>query len=65
MAKKSLNYTEKIQEIESIIEFIESNPPDIDVVRSKISRAITLLTECKSELQETEEDIQKLFEKSE
>lgn len=65
MAKKSLSYTEKIQEIESIIEFIESNPPDIDVVRSKISRAISLLTECKSELQETEEDIQKLFDKSE
>ncbi|MGI6479480.1 MAG: exodeoxyribonuclease VII small subunit [Salinivirgaceae bacterium] len=65
MAKKSLSYTEKIQEIESIIEFIESNPPDIDVVRNKISRAISLLTECKSELQETEEDIQKLFDKSE
>ncbi|HPW67265.1 MAG TPA: exodeoxyribonuclease VII small subunit [Salinivirgaceae bacterium] len=65
MTKKSLTYTEKIQEIESIIEFIESNPTDIDIVRSKISRAITLLTECKSELQETEEDIQKLFDKSE
>jgi exodeoxyribonuclease VII small subunit len=65
MAKKSLSYTEKIQEIESIIEFIESNTPDIDVVRKKISRAISLLTECKSELQETEEDIQKLFDKSE
>lgn len=65
MAKKSLSYTEKIQEIESIIEFIESNPPDIDVVRNKISRAISLLTECKSELQKTEEDIQKLFDKSE
>jgi len=65
VTKKSLTYTEKIQEIESIIEFIESNPTDIDIVRSKISRAITLLTECKSELQETEEDIQKLFDKSE
>ncbi len=65
MSKKNLTYLEKIKEIESIVEFIESNPPDIDQVREKISRAVFLLNECRDSLQGTEKEIQKLFDKSE
>lgn len=65
MAKKNPTYSEKIEEIESIIDFIESNPTDVDLMREKISRAIQLITQCKTELHATESEIQKLLDESE
>ena len=62
MAKKNLTYAEKVEEIESILDFIETNPTDVDLLREKISRAVQLISQCKTELRSTEEEIQKLFD---
>lgn len=62
MAKKNLSYSEKIEEIESIIDYISSEETDVDQLRSKISRAALLITQCKNELRSTENEIQKLLE---
>ena len=62
VAKKNLSYSEKIEEIESIIDYISSEETDVDQLRSKISRAALLITQCKNELRSTENEIQKLLE---
>ncbi|MDD2563329.1 MAG: exodeoxyribonuclease VII small subunit [Salinivirgaceae bacterium] len=62
MAKKKLTYSEKIEEIESIIEYIESDQTDVDILRAKISLAAELLAQCKGELKSTEQEIQTLLD---
>ncbi len=65
MAKKQLTYKEKVEEIEQIIAFVESNPVDIDLLQDKIQRAVQLISECKKEIAQTEERIQKMLDDSE
>lgn len=65
MAKKQLTYKEKIEEIEQIIAFVESNPVDIDLLQDKIQRAVQLISECKKEIAQTEERIQKMLDDTE
>ena len=62
MTKKKLTYSEKIEEIESIIEYIESDQTDVDILRAKISQAAQLLAQCKGELKSTEQEIQTLLD---
>jgi len=62
VAKKKLTYSEKIEEIESIIEYIESDQTDVDILRAKISLAAELLAQCKGELKSTEQEIQTLLD---
>ena len=57
-----MTYSQKIAEIESIIEAFETKEIDFDQVRKKIVRAVELLNQCKSELKTSEEDIQKLLD---
>lgn len=65
MAKKNVSYSERIKEVEDIVDFIETNSEDVDRVREKITRALFLLSECRKELQSTESEIQKLFDNPE
>lgn len=61
MAKKT-TYTQKVTEIESIIDYFESEDVDFDQIKEKISRAVDLIDQCKAELKSSEEDIQKLLD---
>ncbi|MEA1873565.1 MAG: exodeoxyribonuclease VII small subunit [Bacteroidota bacterium] len=62
MAKNSESYAKAIAEIETIINEIEEQQPDMDQLSSKVSRALTLIKSCRSKLKNTEEDIDKLLE---
>lgn len=62
MTKKTLKYSEAIEEVEKIINQIESNELDIDELTEKIRRASELLKFCKQKLYFTEEEIQKIID---
>lgn len=61
MNKKPLKYSEAINEIEHIVEQIESNELDIDELTDKIKRVSELLKFCKAKLRSTEEEVQKIM----
>ena len=61
MSKKNLTYTQKIAEIESIIQSFESTELDFDIVREKVAYAVDLINQCKSEIKKTEDDIHKML----
>lgn len=61
MNKKPLKYSEAINEIEQIVEQIESNELDIDELTDKIKRVSELLKFCKAKLRSTEEEVQKIM----
>jgi len=62
MTKKTVKYSEAIEEVEKIINQIESNELDIDELTEKIRRASELLKFCKQKLHFTEEEIQKIID---
>jgi exodeoxyribonuclease VII small subunit len=62
MTKKAVKYSEAIEEVERIINQIESNELDIDELTEKIRRASDLLKFCKQKLHFTEEEIQKIID---
>ncbi|MGE0078592.1 MAG: exodeoxyribonuclease VII small subunit [Bacteroidales bacterium] len=61
MTKKTLKYSEAIQEIEQIVDQIESDELDIDELTEKIKRVSELLKFCKAKLRSTEEEVQKIM----
>lgn len=60
MAKKN-TYTESIQEVETILNQIESGDMDVDELSANIKRATQLLSTCKKKLRSTETEIEELF----
>lgn len=61
MEDKTLTYKDAIAEIEDIINYLESETPDIDNVAAKVSRASELLDICRMKLLKAEEDIAKIL----
>ena len=61
MAKKSITYSEAIDEIEQIIERIENNEVGIDDLSKSVARVAELLKVCKAQLKGTEEEIDKIL----
>lgn len=58
---KKLTYRAALEELESIIQEIESEEISIDDLSLKVKRAATLLKFCKEKLRETEGDIQAIL----
>lgn len=56
-----MTYKDAIAEIEDIINYLESETPDIDNVAAKVSRASELLDICRMKLLKAEEDIAKIL----
>ncbi|MCB8964331.1 MAG: exodeoxyribonuclease VII small subunit [Bacteroidales bacterium] len=61
MSKKTLKYSEAIEEIEQIVSQIESNELDIDELTDKIKRVSELLKFCKAKLRSTEQEVQSIL----
>ncbi|MDR2037060.1 MAG: exodeoxyribonuclease VII small subunit [Bacteroidales bacterium] len=61
MAKKELNYSESIEEIERILEKIEQGETDVDELTEEIKRAAKLLHSCKEKLFKTEQEVSKII----
>jgi exodeoxyribonuclease VII small subunit len=58
---KKLTYQEALDEIEEIMEKIESNELDIDDLAEKVKRVSFLLKFCKDKLQKTNEEVEKIL----
>ena len=61
MAKKEYGYRKSIEEVEVILAKIENGEVDIDDLSKEIKRAALLLQECKEQLFQTEQDVEKIM----
>lgn len=59
---EEISYLTAIQEIESILEKIESGELDVDGLTEKVKRVAHLLEVCKKKLKTTESEIQKVID---
>ncbi len=57
---KTIKYEDAIQQLEDIVEKLESNELDIDEMPEALKRAQQLLKLCRDRLTKTDEEIQKI-----
>lgn len=62
MAKKDKSYTEAIQELQDILDKLESGDMDVDVLTDEIKKASLLLKLCKDKLYKTDTEIKKILD---
>jgi len=55
------SYTDALEELQSIVEEIESGKTDIDDLTTKIRRAASLIQICKTKLTASEDEVEKLL----
>ena len=58
---EKFSYKKALDEIEEIIEFLESDNPDVDELSEMVNKAAELIKLCKAKLKNTEEDLDKIF----
>lgn len=65
MATKKFSYNKSIEEIEEILQELETKNIDIDQLTDRIKKALDLLSQCKTKLQTTENEVLKLLKNTE
>jgi exodeoxyribonuclease VII small subunit len=60
--KTDLSYSQATQELEAILDEIESGTADVDVLSEKVERAAMLIRHCRETLSGTEMRVQKVVE---
>ncbi len=65
MSNKNPSFNQAVEELEKILEQIESGELDVDELSGKVKRASELLRLCQSKLRATEEEIDKIIEEME
>jgi exodeoxyribonuclease VII small subunit len=65
MSKKNLKYSQAIQELNSILEDLESEKIDVDDVSLKVKRAIELIKFCREKIEKTELEVRKVVKEFE
>jgi len=65
MAEKKITFNEAMQELEVILNQIETGELDIDELSGKVKRASLLIKLCKGKLRSTEEEIDKILKETE
>jgi len=61
MSEEKISYSQAIEELEAIINEIESESIDVDVLTEKVKRATLLIQFCKGKLRDTESEVKKLL----
>ncbi|MEM9857082.1 MAG: exodeoxyribonuclease VII small subunit [Bacteroidota bacterium] len=64
MTKKKHTYQDSIEELEAIINKIESGDVGIDELSSLVKRSAELIKACKSKLRNTEAELNQFLESS-
>ena len=59
------DYRDAIEEIERIVEEIESETVNVDILAEKIKRAAFLIKYCKQRLRKTDDEIRKVLDELE
>lgn len=62
MAKKEKTYNEAVQELQQILDKIESGDLDVDVLTQEIKKASVLIKYCKDKLYKADEEIKKVLD---
>lgn len=65
MSDKQPSFNKAVEELENILEQIESGELDVDELSGKVKRASELLRLCQSKLRDTEEEIDKIIDEME
>ncbi|MBU2102155.1 MAG: exodeoxyribonuclease VII small subunit [Candidatus Omnitrophota bacterium] len=60
MTKKALKYSEAVEELNAILEDLESERVDVDDVSLKVKRAIELIGVCRDKIENTELEVRKI-----
>ena len=60
MAKEKITYDKAYEELESILQSLESDESGIDLLANKVKRAYELITFCKEKLKLTEDELNKI-----
>lgn len=58
MTEKKFQYKKAIQEIESIVNKIENEEPDVDELSELVKKAAVLIKKCKDKLRETGNELE-------
>ena len=61
MTKKKITYKQAVNEIESIMSKLENEEIDIDELSKNVKRASELITFCKEQLRNTENEIEHIL----
>lgn len=61
----NVNYKNALEEIESIVEEIESESIDVDMLTEKVKRAAYLIKMCKAKLKKTDDEVKKILKEFE
>jgi len=61
MAEKTFQYKKALEEIEQIVQQIETEDADIDELAKQVKRAAELIKQCKSKLRDTGNDLEKII----
>lgn len=64
MAKEITNYTDAFTELQNIVKKMEDADISVDELTQNIERATLLINICKDKLTKTEEEVNKIIEKS-
>lgn len=62
MAKKEQTYGEAMQELQDTMYRIENDDLDVDILLEEVKKAASLIKFCKSKLQKTNVEIQKILD---
>ena len=56
-----MNYTDAYEELQQLVQYMESGQINVDELALKVKRAAELIKICKVKLHETEADVQKIL----
>jgi len=65
MVKKSVSYSKAIEELNEILEGLQSERVDVDEVSEKVQRAIELIRACREKINKTELEVKKIVKEFE
>ncbi|MEM7816636.1 MAG: exodeoxyribonuclease VII small subunit, partial [Candidatus Aenigmatarchaeota archaeon] len=65
MSKKSLKYSDAINELNKILEDLEEERTDVDEISGRIKRAIELIKLCREKIENTELEVRKIVKEFE
>lgn len=62
MATKKFNYKKALEEIEQIVQKIESEDIDVDELSTMVKRAADLIKQCKTKLKTTGDELDEIIQ---
>ena len=65
MSKKSIKYSEAMDELKDILDGLESESIDVDELSDKVKRSLALIKLCRQRIETTEVEIRKIVKEFE